>query len=207
MKKEYNLIFNVGINDADYVTTKYEYYTNEDGKRKKRLIWVCPYSRRWKNMLERCYSEKYQQRSPTYRGCSVCDEWLTFSKFKEWMVTQDWEGKTLDKDILYPGNKVYSPETCVFISRQVNSFVVECGAARGEYPIGAIWDIGTNRFRASCSCIETGKIKFLGHYNTWEESHAAWLQFKLKQAKLLAEQQSDPRVAEALIKRYENYKI
>ena len=76
-------------------------------------------------MLQRCYSESHLVRQPTYKGCSVCEEWLTFSNFKSWMEQQDWEGKQLDKDLLVYKNKIYSPETCVFVSSVINSFFVE----------------------------------------------------------------------------------
>ena len=66
-----SLICGVGVNDANYATS---------GKR------MCPFYRRWINMLERCYSEKFQEKNPTYRGCSVCEEWLTFSNFKRRII-------------------------------------------------------------------------------------------------------------------------
>ena len=74
--------------------------------------------------------------SPTYKGCSVSEEWLRFSNFKRWMEKQDWDGKQLDKDILFEGNKVYSAETCVFVTSVVNSFTSDSGAKRGEWLIG-----------------------------------------------------------------------
>ena len=77
--------------------------------------------RTWYNMLYRCYSGKY----PTYKDVTVCDEWKTFSNFKTWMMKQemkcsDISNRQLDKDVLVPGNKVYSPETCHFVTREVN---------------------------------------------------------------------------------------
>lgn len=38
----------------------------------------------WKNMLYRCYDEKYQDKFPTYKGCSVSEEFKYFPYFKEW---------------------------------------------------------------------------------------------------------------------------
>jgi len=132
------LVYGVGINDADYVVQRNEtIYVN--GKRTRKQVWICPYYQAWKSMLERCYSIKYQERQPTYRGCSVSEEWLTFSVFKSWMEKQEWEGMQLDKDILFEGNKLYSKETCVFVSSVVNIFTTDRGASRGEWLIGVNW--------------------------------------------------------------------
>jgi hypothetical protein len=122
------------------------------------------------------------------------------------MEKQDWEGKQLDKDILYPGNLEYGPEKCVFVSHAVNSFVTEKTAGRGKYLIGVYWNPDRQKFYSSCNN-RTGKPKHLGCFDTELEAHKAWLAFKLEQAKILAAEQSDPRVAKALIERYENYVI
>lgn len=36
------------------------------------------------------------------------------------MIKQDWADKQLDKDLINPNNKLYSPETCFFISGTLN---------------------------------------------------------------------------------------
>lgn len=198
--KEKKLVYGVGINDADYPTSIEAFV---DGKRK--VIWTCPFFRKWKHVMERSYSEKLHNRFPSYIGCSVVTEWRRFSSFKSWMDTQDWKGKQLDKDILAIGNKTYGPDTCVFVDPKINSFIIEAEAARGEWPIGVYFDPKRNKFRSVCRCIFTNKQKHLGYFDTPEAAHEKWLTFKLEQAKILASQQSDPRVAAALIDRYENY--
>lgn len=203
--KRNKLVYGVGIMDADYVVKKFERWY-ENGKRKHKQIWICPFYEKWKDMLKRCYSEKYQERCPTYKGCSVCQEWLTFSNFRAWMEQQDYEGKQLDKDILFPGNKVYSPETCVFVDQWVNLFLTERQNDRGEYMIGVHWRKDLSKFRANCND-GSGKNKHLGYFTNEVDAHKAWLDCKLKLAYQLASEQTDPRTAKALIERYENYKI
>ena len=200
------LAYGVGINDADYLVQEYITIGYENGKQKRKLIWMCPFHNRWKKMLERCYSEKRLQKYPSYKGCSVCEEWLTFSNFKAWMEKQDWENKHLDKDILFPGNKVYSPDTCVFVDAKVNIFLIEHNAARGDYMIGVCLNKGKRKFQAECRD-GSGKKKYLGLFNTEIEAHKAWLSFKLKVAHQLASEQTDPRIAKALIERYQNYEV
>ena len=200
------LVCGVGINDADYVVQRKETIGYVDGKRKQRLVWICPFYRVWKNMLERCYSVKFQNKKPTYRGCSVSEEWLTFSVFKNWMEKQDWQDTHLDKDLLFEGNKVYGPDTCVFVTQTVNSFTLDRGNDRGEWPIGVNLDRGRSKFKSQCSNPFTNKNEHLGRFTCEREAHRAWLNRKLELAYELAEIQTDPRVAEALINRYSNYK-
>ena len=198
-------VFGVGINDADYITQKMEEIGYVGGKRKRKLIWACPYYRVWKNMLKRCYSAKYQETRPTYKGCSVSKEWLTFSNFKTWMEKQDFEGRQLDKDLLFEGNKVYSPETCVFVTKEVNMFTTDSGTARGEWMIGVHWHKATGKFMSQCCNPFTKKREHLGLFTTELEAHKAWRKRKLELAYELAAIQTDERVAKALIDRYTNY--
>lgn len=199
------LVHGVGINDADYVVQKWETVGYVDGKRKQNLVWYCPYHRTWKSILERCYSAKYQNKYSTYKGCSVSEEWKIFSNFKLWMEKQQWEDKQLDKDILFEGNKVYSPETCVFVTRATNMFTIDSGASRGERLIGAYWNKASGKFQSRCSNPFTKKYEHLGLFACELEAHKAWLKRKLELAHELAAIQTDERVAKALINRYTNY--
>jgi len=194
----------VGINDADYAVTKRE-TIEVNGVRKQRLVWYCPFYRTWADMLSRCYSTKTQEKNPTYKGCSVTEEWLTFSVFKSWMEKQQWEDKQLDKDLLFDGNKVYSEGTCVFVTSVVNSFTSDSGAKRGEWMIGVDWNKEKIKFSSKCSNPFTKKQEHLGYFTSELEAHQAWLKRKLELATLIAAVQTDERVAKALIDRYTNY--
>lgn len=203
--KPNRLVRGVGVNDADYVVRKNETIGYVGGKRKLKTVWVCPYYETWANMLSRCYSAKTQDRQPTYKGCSVSEEWLTFSVFKNWMKKQDWEGKHLDKDLLFEGNKVYSSDACVFVTQTVNSFTTDSGAARGDCLIGVNWNKRDCKFQSNCKNPFTNKKEHLGYFTTEMEAHEAWISRKLELARLLASEQADSRVSRALIERYTNY--
>lgn len=205
MKVE-KLVYGVGRNDADYVTQKMETIGYVDGKQKQKKVWVCPYYQTWVDMLKRCYSAKTQERQPTYKGCSVSTEWLTFSVFKSWMEKQQWEGLQLDKDLLFVGNRVYNADTCVFVSQTVNKFINDRGNARGEWLTGVNWHKQTEKFRAMCSNPFNSRREYLGLFTCEQEAHNAWLKRKLELAHELAAIQTDERVAKALIARYTNYK-
>ena len=183
------LVYGVGVNDADYVVLP----TGPDGKR-----GMCPYYNVWHSMLCRAYNPKYHARFPTYIGVTVCGEWHSFMAFRAWMETQDWEGKQLDKDIIVPGNKVYSPATCAFVSSQINSLFNDCAAARGKWPIGVKWHRQAEKFQARVS--ENGKRRHLGLFTTPEAAHLAWRKAKVRIVRTAARECDDPRVSAGLLR-------
>ncbi len=197
LKKRSKLVHGVGINDADYQV--YTYDSNH------KAIWRCPFYSRWTSVLERCYSKRWLSKHPSYKNCTIDNEWIYFSKFKAWMETQDWEGKDLDKDILIKGNRIYSADTCVFVDQKTNKFLTDRSAARGEYPIGVSLIRRTGKFLSSGKCAITGKQKHIGIFDNTEAAHLAWLKHKLEQAYIIAEAQTDKRVAEAIVLRFKNY--
>lgn len=186
------LIHGVALNDADYAVNP-----RLNGNRV-----MCKFYQTWKGMLERCYSEKFKAKQPTYTGCSVCDDWLTFSNFKRWMEKQDWQGKELDKDILFNGNKIYSPETCVFLDSVTNNFTTDRGAARGEWPIGVYFNKRVGKFMARCNNQLTRKQEHLGYFDCPNQSHQAWRKRKHELSCQLADLQTDQRVSSSLRARY-----
>ena len=195
--KEGNLVCGVGVNDSDYVT---EVKKRVGGKRV--VLWVCPFYRKWKNMLKRCYNTSYLKTRPTYQGCSVCEEWHTFSNFKKWMEQQDWEGKHLDKDLLFEGNKIYSPNTCIFVHSIVNSFVLKPKRTEKCLPSGVT--ARGNGFLAQCNDPFKRRKKRIGVFNTPEEAHIAWAIRKYEYAVELSESDyvSDDRVREVLLSKF-----
>ena len=126
------LVYGVGVNDLGYRVQINEEVTKNGGKRILKSVFRCKYYTAWRNMLTRCYDKKYLERNPSYIGTSVCNEWLSAATFKKWMEQQDWHGKCLDKDIIVPGSKLYSPETCAFVLTATNSFVLARDACRGH---------------------------------------------------------------------------
>ena len=138
---------------------------------------LCPFYKTWSCMISRAYSKSYKSRQPTYDGVTVCESWLQFSNFKTWMLTKNWEGLELDKDIIKIGNNVYSPEFCCFVSTRVNLLLLDRRAKRGEFPIGV--DLHRGKFRAQCRD-GSGKKLHLGTFLTQESAHKAYVDFKVK---------------------------
>ena len=193
MRDKNKLVCGVGVNDADYFVCR-----KENGK----TVWTCPYYRTWTGMLVRSYSDKRKQRQPTYDDVTVCQEWRSFMNFRSWMVNQDWEGKHLDKDILFTGNKEYSENACVFVDGVVNTFLTDRAAARGEWPVGVYWFERDKKFMSRCNNPFTKKQEFLGLFSCPNQAHHVWKKRKHELACQLADIQTDRRVAEALRTRY-----
>lgn len=201
-----NLVYGVGINDTDYQLFKAESYIDENGKRRKRVLFYCVYYRTWREMLRRGYCEKFKKKCPTYTDCTVVTEWHLFSNFKRWMEQQDWQGKELDKDILFEDNKQYGPDKCVFVSRRVNTFLINQVGVKTNTSsyIGVHWETKSAKYKTQCNSVTTGKQIHLGYFLDPLEAHNAWREFKLEQALILIEQENlSDQIADALINRYQ----
>lgn len=167
------LSYEHGINDVDEQVV-FSHYGNG----------IDPAYRKWCGMLERCYSPKWHEKKPTYKNCSVSDEWLFFSKFKKWFDENNINGYVLDKDILNKNNKVYSKETCVFVPEYINSLLIKKDAVRGKYPIGVTKN--HNRFYSYFSVRNVRKD--LGSFSTPEDAFAAYKKGKEEYIKKVAKE-------------------
>ena len=84
--------------------------------------------RTWNNMIQRCYDAVWQSRHPSYIGCTVAPRWWCFQNFCADIETLDgydiWKAEKvrmdLDKDIRIPGSRVYSKDTCKFVTPAEN---------------------------------------------------------------------------------------
>jgi len=165
-----SFIHGFGINDSDYKT-------------KTSLgaglgSWECPFYKAWVQMITRAYSEKAISNRPTYEGVVVCQEWKSFMTFKKWMETQEWQGRILDKDITQDGNskKIYSPETCFFVSMELNSLFK---APRKINPYGqGVERLPSLKFRARIK--HNGTYHRSRNFGTQEEAQEAYKNAKNK---------------------------
>lgn len=139
----------------------------------------------WYGMIRRCYDPKYQKRQPTYIGCEVSEEFHNFQNFGEWFdnnyYTVEGERMHLDKDILVKHNKIYSPETCVFVPQRINNLFIKNNKNRGESAIGT-YHYKNGKYEVHCSLInpKTGesKRKYFGYYETELEAFEIYKYYK-----------------------------
>lgn len=118
------------------------------------------------------------------------------------MKNQDWEGKQLDKDLLVSGNKMYGPDTCVFVSGDVNKFMTDSLRARGDLPIGVTWHKGNRKYNAQCNNLSRSDGKCLGYYDTPEQAHLVYKARKKVLAIELASMQTNELISHALLRKY-----
>lgn len=181
------LVHGHGINDAKYNISP------RVGRKRE----MCPFYQKWVNMIYRCYSPKFHKNNPTYIGCTVCDEWLSFMAFRGWMMAQDWQGMELDKDIIIPDNKMYSPDTCCFIPKSLNNLMTDSASTRGKLAKGVHCSQHGKMFIAQCR--HKGKQKYLGSFDTEAEASAAYLKRKREIITETANEQANPRIRDGLL--------
>lgn len=192
-----------GINDVNY---KIEVKMLIKGKRVS--LWACPYYRKWQQSIRRIYSDKFIINNPRYKDCTIDEEWKYLSNFIKWVDSQpnrDWIDCELDKDLLASSSdKMYSPATCVFISHTLNSFLIDNKSKRGQLMLGVSRDkrIVKGGYISSCNNPFKPRKNYVGSFTTELEAHLAWQAKKHEYACLLAEKQTDLRVAMVLRERY-----
>lgn len=144
----------------------------------------------WTNMLRRCYSSK-DHKSKFYESVKVCDEWLNLTNFTEWVLSQKYEeGWELDKDILSNRDKVYSPDTCCFVPKEINTaMVLPRKSLAYTHMIGMYIDKRTGNYVARA---KNGKMNsYIGVFKTEDDAYQAYKQSKETYIKQLAEKWKD----------------
>ena len=107
--------------------------------------------RSWTHMLERCYSPSRVTKRPAY----VSEDWKLLSNYKQWYEENYVEGWGMGKNLLFPRNKLYSSETCLFIPQSINVLFNFREKVR-ELPVGVYYDNHStpnqrNKYRSDCN--------------------------------------------------------
>jgi len=161
-------------------TVKYPFHASVYGNG---FIGVGPFSRKshekvyetWRGIIERVYSLKLHTGRPTYKDVTVCKEWLNLQNFGKWMESSNYkDGWELDKDLLSGDSKIYSPETCIFIPPELNTFLATKYSNNASGYIGVYWHKRQCRWIAQTSCVTTGSKQYLGAFLDIEDAAKAY---------------------------------
>ena len=150
----------------------------------------------WYDMLKRCYCKDYIDKHPTYKDVTVCEEWHNFQNFAKWVDDNYYEVEgeyrmELEKDILVKGNKIYSPNTCVFIPRILNTLFIYQKTRSGKYPLGVAKS--GSKFYARVSKNKNGKAirEESARFDTPQEASKAYKEIKERYIKQVADEYKD----------------
>lgn len=132
----------------------------------------------WTGILSRCYYNK--EKYPSYYGiCKVCNEWFNYQNFARWFNENKYECEErlhVDKDILHPNSKLYSPTNCMLVPQKINALFISHTTKADGLPHGI-------------TLLKSGKYKsvynanYLGMFNTCEEAYKAYIVAKSKEIK------------------------
>lgn len=128
-------------------------------------------ARIWRSIIQRCYDKNFQITHPTYLKTKVCKEWHNFQVFAEWYHQNYIEDFDIDKDLLQLNieEKIYSPETCMFLPRKINSFLSRQGGNKNKFGVVGITS-RRGKFSSRIIDFDNGKSLRLGDFDTIDEA-------------------------------------
>lgn len=131
----------------------------------------------WHSMMRRCYSPQLDCHKINYADVEVSPEWFNYQVFADWYEEKIkiYKGSDiqteLDKDLLVPGNRIYSASTCCIVPAEVNKIIKKFIKTNENTPLGVRKN--GNGYAARMSV--NGRFKCFGTYSTVAEAqHAYW---------------------------------
>ena len=164
----------------------------------------------WRGMLRRCYDEKWWLREPSYKECSVCEEWYNYTNFKKWYEENYYEipneRMCLDKDILVKNNKIYSPITCCICPTRINSIFK--GTKKNKYGFIGITINKHKGEKYICyvSRVNSGEKREAKYFRTKEDAFKDYKIRKEQEIKNVADLYKD-KIPKILYDAMYNYKV
>ena len=125
LKTTKNHIINGSLRDSFYPIICGVGYMGDTKSEKRSFLY-----NRWRAMIYRCYNKKDSRYSTCgAKGILVCNRWHNFSNFIEDVVLLEGYDENLvknaklnlDKDIIDRDAKIYSPETCKWVTASENT--------------------------------------------------------------------------------------
>ena len=175
----------------------------KSGKEKYQVTCRCEALLEYRGSDIRMYDD-----GESYIKCMECGEWKCFQNFAQWYDENkyecDGEKMHIDKDILYKGNEIYSPETCIIVPKRINMLFIKRQNHRGNCCIGVSYKKQTNRYYASIS-IEAKPVS-LGSFNSEIDAFETYKTAKEKHIKNMADRYKD-KIPKQLYEALYKYKV
>lgn len=166
---------------------------------------------KYNDMKLRC-TNTYWKNHEWYKNTKMCDEWkYNMYSFYDWVNDGQFytiEGEKsvhLDKDILgrvTGKEKLYSPETCLFVPASINTFFGGTSGNTNGVPIGVEKIPDTNKYKVSNKAFKINDI-----FDTPEKAWECWREHKEAQKIAIADkyynQNLIPKKVYDAIMRYE----
>lgn len=211
----------VWVNDGEYLDLVREVKTVEDlGRRQEYVPYITLKSNIaysiWNGIYNRCYKPDRSTYGRCYDEATMCDSWLNNrDTFVEWFLSNyyncDNESMAVDKDLLVPGNKHYSPETCCILPQTLNTMLSNCKKHRprkwttgnSDLPLGVRYDEYKQVYYGQIKPCVHDEVLNLSYWETPEQAFEEYKRFKQADILMMAAKYKSkiPRhVYEALIK-------
>ena len=143
----------------------------------------------WTNIIKRCNRIDRSDKNKSYYDCKISLEWHNFQNFAKWFddnyYTVKDEKMNLDKDLLIKGNRIYSPNKCIFLPEKINTLLINNKSNRGKYPLGVSYSRSKNLYTSRFNRL--GKYIDLGNYKTPEKAFEVYKKHKEIHIKEMAE--------------------
>ena len=153
----------------------------------------------WSGLHER--SGNFDGRHPAYADVSVDENWYNFQNFHKWFDENYYEIEgevmSLDKDILYPGNRVYSPDKCIIIPLKINDVFITGNQTEDskKLPVGISKRINPKSvtYRATVMSVNDENIRqiFQKVFKTIDEAMIYYIEHKIKMINFIANKYKD----------------
>ncbi len=180
------LVAGVGYNSEKIPTG----YTDANGK------WhICRIYSKWFNMIQRCYAVNHvAYKAYGAVGVTVCKDWHDFAEYYNWTRAQfkpnPIQSSTGSKSLRNPqadkdgmgDSKTYSPDTCLYISHRLNTFLVNHSDTEKGLLLGVGY-LGKQNYTNTFQARLVGAYNKAGCYPTEVEAHLASMQGRITQYK------------------------
>lgn len=154
----------------------------------------------WTGIIERCYNLSH----PAYYDCCISDEWLNYQNFAKWYNNEYYycrgECMHVDKDILCPGNRVYSADTCIIVPQRINCMITRVQIKEDGLPTGCHYHNDSIRVMFD--------NKYIGKFDKHDVKNAFML-YKKEKEKLIKQVADDYKcdIPDKVYKALYNYEL